>query len=180
MAAPPVVVRTAEGLGLVAPTSIVDLPAVPLERAASRPRTDRRHHQLRRRVSPAVLLGRRARALRLVLVVVFLAMAGRLVAVQELSHQHYAALSASELTQQVTVPAVRGGIYDRSGEVLAETVTKSTVVADPLIITHPARRRRHAGSLCSAFPPDRSRSELTEHSGFVYLAHRVPTRWPPR
>jgi hypothetical protein len=30
MAAPPVVVRTAERLGLVAPTSIVDLPAVPL------------------------------------------------------------------------------------------------------------------------------------------------------
>jgi hypothetical protein len=30
MAAPPVVVRAAEGLGLVAPTSIVDLPAVPL------------------------------------------------------------------------------------------------------------------------------------------------------
>jgi hypothetical protein len=30
MASPPVVVRTAERLGLVAPTSIVDLPAVPL------------------------------------------------------------------------------------------------------------------------------------------------------
>ncbi len=30
MASPPVVVRTAEQLGLVAPTSIVDLPAVPL------------------------------------------------------------------------------------------------------------------------------------------------------
>ena len=30
MAAPPVVVRAAEGFGLVAPTSVVDLPTVPL------------------------------------------------------------------------------------------------------------------------------------------------------
>ena len=54
-------------------------------------------------MSPAVLLGRRARALRLILVVVFVAIVGRLVAVQELSHQHYAALSTSELTQVVSV-----------------------------------------------------------------------------
>jgi cell division protein FtsI (penicillin-binding protein 3) len=124
-------------------------------------------------VSPAVLLGRRARALRLALVVVFLSMAGRLVAVQELSHQHYAALSASELTQQVTVPAVRGGIYDRSGEVLAETVTKNTVVADPLIITHPAVTAAKLAPVLGV-PATALTGELTEHSGFVYLAHRVP------
>ncbi len=62
----------------------------------------------------------------------------RLVGVQEFSHQHYASLSTSELAQTVTVPAVRGAIYDRNGEVLAESVTKQTVVADPLLITHPA------------------------------------------
>ncbi len=76
--------------------------------------------------------------MRLVLVVVFLALVVQLVNVQEFSHHHYASLSASELTQTVTVPAVRGGIYDRNGEVLAESVTKQTVVADPLLITHPA------------------------------------------
>ena len=37
----------------------------------------------------------------------------------------------------MTVPPVRGGIYDRNGEVLAETVTRQTVVADPQIITDP-------------------------------------------
>lgn len=124
-------------------------------------------------MSPAVLLGRRARALRLILVVIFVAMAGRLVAVQELSHQHYAALSASELTQQVTVPAVRGGIYDRSGQVLAETVTKSTVVADPLIIAHPDGVADALAPVLG-IPASQLVAELTEHSGFVYLAHRVP------
>jgi len=119
-----------------------------------------------------VLLGRRARAMRLVLVLVFVALVLRLVAVQEFSHQHYAALSASELTQTVTVPAVRGGVYDRNGEVLAETVTKQTVVADPLLITHPAPIAA-ALSPVLGVPTDQLRAELTENSGFVYLAHRV-------
>src|SRR6202034_3767198 len=102
-----------------------------------------------------------------ILLVVFVAMAGRLVAVQELSHQHYASLSASELTQQVTVPAVRGGIYDRSGQVLAETVTKSTVVADPLIIAHPDGVADALAPVLG-IPASQLVSELTRHSGFVY------------
>ena len=111
--------------------------------------------------------------MRLVLVLVFMALVARLVQVQEFGHQHYASLSASELTQTVTIPAVRGGIYDRNGEVLAESVTKQTVVADPLLITHPATIAA-ALSPVLGIPTDRLRTELTEPSGFVYLAHRVP------
>jgi cell division protein FtsI (penicillin-binding protein 3) len=123
-------------------------------------------------VSPIVLLGRRTRALRILLFVVFVAMILRLVAVQEFSHQRYASLSSAELTQTVTVPAVRGGIYDRNGEVLSESVTKQTVVADPYLIKDP-------GTVAASLAPvlglsaDKLRSQLTEHSGFVYLAHRV-------
>jgi cell division protein FtsI (penicillin-binding protein 3) len=123
-------------------------------------------------VSPIVLLGRRTRALRVLLLVIFVAMALRLVAVQEFSHQHYASLSSAELTQTVTVPALRGGIYDRNGEVLAESVTKQTVVADPFLIKNP-------GAVADALAPvlglpaSQLRSDVTEHSGFVYLAHRV-------
>ena len=123
-------------------------------------------------MSPIVLLGRRTRALRVLLLVIFVAMVFRLVAVQEFSHQHYANLSSAELTQTVTVPALRGGIYDRTGEVLAESVTKQTVVADPFLIKNP-------GALANALAPvlglpaSQLRSEVTQHSGFVYLAHRV-------
>ncbi len=123
-------------------------------------------------MSPSLLLGRRTRALRLVLAVVFILIVGRLISVQEFSHQHYASLSTSELTQTVTVPAVRGGIYDRNGEVLAETVTKQTVVADPLLINHPASVAA-ALSPVIGIPTDQLLALLTEHSGFVYLVHRV-------
>ena len=62
--------------------------------------------------------------MRLILALIFVALMFRLVQIQEFGHQHYASLSTSELAQTVSVPAVRGGIYDRNGEVLAETVTK--------------------------------------------------------
>ena len=124
-------------------------------------------------MSPIVLLGRRTRALRVLLLVIFVAMVFRLVVVQQFSHQHYASLSSAELTQTVTVPALRGGIYDRNGEVLAESVTKQTVVADPFLIKDPTTL---AGKLAPVLgiPASQLRSEVTQHSGFVYLAHRVP------
>ena len=58
-----------------------------------------------RPVSPAVLLRRRSRAIRLLVVAVFLVLVLRLVQVQEFGHQHYAALSKAQLTETVTVPA---------------------------------------------------------------------------
>jgi cell division protein FtsI/penicillin-binding protein 2 len=110
--------------------------------------------------------------MRLALVVVFVALIVQLVNVQEFSHHHYASLSASELNQTVSVAAVRGGIYDRNGEVLAESVTKQTVVADPLLIAHPWAT---AGALAPVLgvPTATLHTQLTERSGFVYLAHRV-------
>ncbi len=123
-------------------------------------------------MSPAALLSRRSRALRLLLLVVFAALVIRLVMVQEISHGHYAALSSAELTQTVPVPAVRGGIYDRNGEVLAESVTKQTVVADPYLIKDPGAMAAKLGPVLG-IPAAQLRSLLTENSGFVYLAHRV-------
>ena len=124
-------------------------------------------------MSPAVLLNRRTRAMRLLLVVIFLGMGFRLVQVQEFSHQHYAALSRAQLTQAVAVPSVRGGIYDRNGEVLAETVTRKTVVADPQIVTNPAAVAAALSPLLG-ISTDNLRAKLTQPAGFVYLAHRVP------
>ena len=169
-AAPPVVVAQAKTQGLVAPQMVVYLPQVPLNVPLPVPQTAPPPRQA---VSPSILLGRRSRAMRLVLALVFITLAARLISVQELGHQRYASLASSQLTQTVSIPAVRGGIYDRNGEVLAESVTKQTVVADPLLIAHPTTTAE-ALSPVLGIPPDQLRAELTEPSGFVYLAHRVP------
>jgi cell division protein FtsI (penicillin-binding protein 3) len=112
--------------------------------------------------------------LRVVLLVIFLALVGRLVAVQVLSHKQYATLSRSELSQIVTLPAIRGGIYDRNGEVLALSVAKKTVVADPFLIKKPAQTAA-ALSPVLGIPVAQLVPKLSEHSGFVYLAHRIDT-----
>ena len=111
--------------------------------------------------------------MRLLLVLVFGAMVLRLVQVQEFGSVHYSALSRAQLTQSVSVPSVRGGIYDRNGEVLAETVTRQTVVADPRIIKDPTTVAAALSPLLG-IPAATLRADLTEPSGFVYLAHRVP------
>ena len=178
LAAPDRVVAQGIALGLTAPAQVVDLPQVPLDVPLPAPDTAPRP---RPPPPPAAATastalsssGARTRAMRLLLVVVFVLMVLRLVQVQEFGHQHYAALSKAQLTQTVTVPPVRGGIYDRNGEVLAETVTRQTVVADPQIIKDPARSPP-PWRPCSASPACTLRSALTEPSGFVYLAHRVP------
>ncbi|HVB93168.1 MAG TPA: penicillin-binding protein 2 [Acidimicrobiales bacterium] len=123
-------------------------------------------------MSPALLLGRRTRAMRVVLLVIFVALVARLIAVQEFSHTHYATLSRSELSQIVTLPALRGGIYDRNGEVLALSVAKKTVVADPFLIKNPLQTA-NALSPVLGIPVAQLVPELSEHSGFVYLAHRI-------
>lgn len=126
-------------------------------------------------MSPSALFGRRSRALRVVLLVVFVVLMIRLVDVQEFSHRHYASLSTAELTQVVSVPALRGGIYDRNGQVLSESVIKQTVVADPFIIKDPAKEASELAPVLGV-PAAQLRADMTEHSGFVYLARRVPAQ----
>jgi cell division protein FtsI (penicillin-binding protein 3) len=95
-----------------------------------------------------------------------------LVAVQEFGHAHYVALSDSEFSATDTVPAVRGGIYDRNGEVMAETVTLQTVVADPLLISDPAAEAAALAPVLGV-PAPQLRAELSERSGYVPLAQRI-------
>jgi len=124
-------------------------------------------------VTARALLVRRARVAGVVLALVLAMFVVRLVEVQVGSHAHYAALSTGQLREQLTIPASRGGIYDRDGQVLALSVEAGTVVADPLQIADPVREAEKLAPVLSV-PVARLIAELRERSGFVYLAHRVP------
>jgi cell division protein FtsI (penicillin-binding protein 3) len=114
----------------------------------------------------------RVRLMRAVVALVFALLSLRLVGVQVFSSGRYRAIGAAQVTTTVRVPAVRGGIFDRNGTALAVTVPRSMVVADPFLIRHP---RAVAAILTSLLhvPPAQLRAELSEHSGFVYLARRI-------
>jgi hypothetical protein len=110
--------------------------------------------------------------MRVAIVVVFIALGLRLVAVQAFSSDHYAKIGASEVTSTVQVPAQRGGIFDRNGAVLAISVPRSDVVADPFLIRDPAGEARALAPVMGLTQPQ-LQAELSEHSGFVYLAQKV-------
>ena len=106
------------------------------------------------------------------MVLVFMVIGGRLVLVQGVSGARYSSIGTAEVTSTVEVPAIRGGIFDRNGAVLATSVPRTTIVADDFLIHHPAAE---AARLAPVLGVSRAhlRGELHEHSGFVYLAHKV-------
>jgi cell division protein FtsI/penicillin-binding protein 2 len=84
------------------------------------------------------VLHRRVRVIR---VLVLLGVAGlvvQLVNLQILRAPHFEKLSAEQLLSTVTIPALRGAIYDRNGQILAMSVPTKQVVADDFQITQPA------------------------------------------
>jgi cell division protein FtsI (penicillin-binding protein 3) len=110
--------------------------------------------------------------MRIVVAFVFALLSLRLIGVQVFSSARYGAISAAQVTTSVRVPAVRGGIFDRNGTALAVTVPRSMVVADPFLIRHPRAVATVLTSLLHV-PRAQLRAELSEDSGFVYLARRV-------
>lgn len=65
----------------------------------------------------------------------FALMAARLVVLQVVQFPRYAALAADYRERTITLPAVRGSIFDRDGDSLAVTVDLHAVVVDPTQVT---------------------------------------------
>jgi cell division protein FtsI (penicillin-binding protein 3) len=110
--------------------------------------------------------------MRLAIVVAFVVLGVKLVSVQALSSGHYAKIGAAEVVSTLQLQAQRGSVFDRNGAVLAISVPRSTVVGDPFQIKHPADEAALLSPVLGVSPTQLT-GELSEHSGFVYLAHRV-------
>jgi cell division protein FtsI/penicillin-binding protein 2 len=89
---------------------------------------------------------------------------------------HGASLRAAARTQQLTnetVPAQRGTITDRNGVDLAVSEPAEDISATPYLLTDPLEAARRLAPLL-----DRSQAtvlrELSERTGFVYLARALP------
>ncbi|MDE3064087.1 MAG: penicillin-binding protein 2 [Acidobacteriota bacterium] len=80
---------------------------------------------------------RRLNLVRAGLVLVFLALSVRLFFLQVVDHPHYAALSVGQVREDLTTTALRAGIYDRNGQILAVSRPTAMVIADDMQISHP-------------------------------------------
>ena len=103
-----------------------------------------------------------------------LAVAARLVDIQVVHSRAYASAASQELTRTVTIPALRGGIYDRDGAILAESIPTKMVLADDFQITHPLVEASQLSPLLGV-PVAQLASELHRHSGYVPLTRQLST-----
>jgi cell division protein FtsI (penicillin-binding protein 3) len=97
----------------------------------------------------------------------------RLLLVQGVDAAKYQADARSEYVHEISFLGERGAILDRNGDELAMSVPMTTVYADPYLVTNPLDEAEALapvlGTTASAL-----QGELSEASGFVYLARTVP------
>lgn len=89
---------------------------------------------------------------------------------------HSAALRRAAQAQQLTdevVPAPRGTITDRNGVALAISEPAEQISADPYLIRDPLYYAKQLAPLLGQ-STEEVLSKLSEHTGFVYLAHALP------
>jgi len=99
-------------------------------------------------------------------------LAARLVQIQGVDAVHYASYGSQEVYARVAVPALRGAIYDRNGNLLAASASRVDVVADPNLVTDPDAGLGRLASILG-LPVATLRAKLTERSGYVPLAYQV-------
>jgi cell division protein FtsI (penicillin-binding protein 3) len=99
-------------------------------------------------------------------------LAARLVQIQGVDAVHYAAYGAQEVYQSVSLPALRGAIYDRNGNLIAASSQRVDVVADDYLV---GGSKAGLGRLCSILGLSAPAlwAKLSEHSGYVPLAYQV-------
>ena len=134
----------------------------------TRPSTDPRRTPQRRRVHGA----RRLLLLRAGLAAAFLALGVRLVFIQVVDHHHYAKLSLAQVRVDLTTTALRAGIYDRDGQILAVSRPTSLVIADDFQIAHPLREAEAMSSIVQV-PVATLDKKLSERSGYVIVNDRL-------
>jgi len=100
--------------------------------------------------------------------IVFVALVTRLAFIQVADGSYYSKLSVEQVRTDVSIPPLRGAMYDRNGSILAISSPTSLVVADDFQIKHPATEAA-ALSPFLGVPASTLEPLLSRHSGYVVL-----------
>lgn len=106
------------------------------------------------------------------MLVVFGLLGARLVQVQGLSANRYAAFGESQRIRTLDLPAERGALFDRNGRELALSIRQATVIANPRLVSDPLAVAEALAPLVGREAPD-LQAQLVKDQAFVYLARRV-------
>lgn len=95
--------------------------------------------------------------------------------IQIFNHEHYRERAENQHEYRVAIPANRGRIYDRNGEVLARTLSSNTIIADPARIQELGALDETGAALGGilGIRPSAVREKLEKRSRFAYVARKV-------
>jgi cell division protein FtsI (penicillin-binding protein 3) len=99
-------------------------------------------------------------------------LAGRLVQIQGVDAAHYASYGSQEVYERVPLPAVRGAVYDRNGNLMTASAARVDVVADDYLV-HGSWAGLGQLAAVLGLPKSTLRAKLSEKSGYVPLAYQV-------
>ncbi|HLP14652.1 MAG TPA: penicillin-binding transpeptidase domain-containing protein [Bacteroidota bacterium] len=122
---------------------------------------------------PAARYRRRLTIVKVAFVSLFLLVAFRLVMIQVVDSSTYREAARKQYEARVTLPAVRGSIYDRDGNILASTSTFVSFSANPQIVEDDDRFIAKQFSLSTGKPESEYRQKLQSNRSFVYLERHV-------
>ncbi len=118
------------------------------------------------------MVGPRLFSLRAVAIGTALILAGRLVQVQLLGGATYRNYGRSQMMQSAVLPTIRGPILDRNGAVLAMSVPRTDIYADPRQVTSPSAEAAKLAPLLGESQASIT-TLLSAKTTFVYLKKQV-------
>lgn len=119
------------------------------------------------------LIERRVGLLFAVFLFAFVVVVARAFWLQGVQGSSLASQALSQQSETITVPGLRGSLLDRSGKVLAGSESAVTIYATPYQVKNPPQAADKIAKILKLKPAD-VLADLTEESGFSYIAHRVP------
>ena len=115
---------------------------------------------------------RRLIGLLVVMIVGALLVSARLAQIQVVSADRYVAVGENQRVRKIAFAAERGAIFDRDGRDLALSVPRTTITANPRLVTDPLAAAQ-ALSPILAIDEFTLRDVLSKDKAFVYVARRV-------
>ena len=109
----------------------------------------------------------------IVVVIVFGVLAARVVQLQVMSGDRFRAMALDQRLRTVPIAAARGSIFDRNGRDLAMSIERSSVYADPTLVTDPAMYAAQLAPIVGGDPAMLETRLSDRERRFVYVARTV-------
>ncbi len=109
----------------------------------------------------------------IVVVIVFGVLAARVVQLQVMSGDRFHAMALDQRLRTVPIAAARGSIFDRNGRDLAMSIERSSVYADPTLVTDPAMYAAQLAPIVGGDPAMLETRLSDRERRFVYVARTV-------